>query len=288
MLAFTLTDFLIVAGVCIVLFFMIVVAFAYRIEAKSRMRRFFAGRDALTDRDFCRLVGSERLDEETCSALRSALGSQLGQEVEALLRPDDSARTLAGLAFDGIDSVRLFMDIEDRLRTHISDKDAEELWGSSGPSENLTLGEFAARLADHLKAGPQQRAADEDARVQRPFPGFLWVSVAGSLELAALALAVLVYHLLAGGLMMLGMEGGMAFALFFLVAFVVFLILAIGVRRGSRLAFVATIVALGGLMTRALAFPMEDLSVVGAILLCLTVQIIVPMLMRARFFFKKN
>ena len=163
MLAFTLTDLLIVAGVCIVVFFMIAVYFAYRIEGKSRIRRFFAGRDALTDRDFCRHVGSEQLDEETCSAVRSAFGSPLGQDVEALLRPDDSVRTLMGLAFDGMDPVMLFLDIGDRLRTNFSRKDMDGVWGGKRPSESLTLGEFAVRLARHLKPQSEPEAPSETA-----------------------------------------------------------------------------------------------------------------------------
>jgi hypothetical protein len=288
MLAIALNNVLMWAGVCLVVLFMIALSFWNRLREKNRAREFLAGRDEMTDADFCRSVGSELLDERICSAVRHALGSQLGCETEALLRPEDSVREVMDILTCGGDLPELFVDLEARLRTNISQRDMDWILGGETPPESLTLGEFAARLADHVKEGPQQRAADEDARMKRAFPGFLWVSVAGLLEVAALSLAVLVYHLVVGGLMMLGMEGGMAFALFFLVALVVSLILAIGVRHGSRLAFVATMVALGWLLTRCLPIPGEDLSPGGAVLLCLTAQILVPMFLRARFFFTRN
>jgi hypothetical protein len=161
MLAITLTELLIGAGVCLVIFFLITVGFAYRLEAKSRTHKFFAGREAMTDEDFCRLVGSESLDKETCSAVRLAVGSQMGRETNALLRPDDPIRALMKLPFDGTDPVMLFTDIEDRLRTTFSRKDMESVLGGEMPPESLTLGELADRIAQHVKAQAPPEAPSE-------------------------------------------------------------------------------------------------------------------------------
>lgn len=163
MLAVTLTDVLIVAAVCIGVLFMIVVYCAYRIEARGRMRTFFAGRDVLTDRDFCRRVGSDLLDEGTCAAVRLAVGSQVGRDTEALLQPEDPVRTLMSMAFDGGDLVELFRDLEDHLRTTFSRKDMDGVLGGEMPPESLTLGEFAVRLARHLKSQSEPEAASETA-----------------------------------------------------------------------------------------------------------------------------
>ena len=152
---------LIAAVICLFVLIVIITALGERARARNETRKFFAGRDAVTDREFCRLVGSELLDDRMCSAVRDAFGSLLRSDVEDLLQPEDRVRALLALPFDGADPVELFMCLEKGLglprRAGFSEKDMEWILNGEYPPESLTLGEFSIRLARDLKWRSEQR-----------------------------------------------------------------------------------------------------------------------------------